>query len=255
MRFTRRNKEFLSRLGGVGNRMFLSPPNKFTIFGEGKKLTDVRDGHTLYEDDGLVVQGRLPNDIQNEVGFSNFAKSRSSFSKKGCKTKPNYLKGNDLAKLKNDVERLYELFDTGLICNFSITSKTLKNQKAWFRNLKSSHLRFVKTPDCPPVYRVFDATTHFDEVHYTKGDIGTYGEGEIVNYDGRPFSLTVKANTYKRLIPSDYEVTIYENGMGVFTCMSENLIYLMRDQKIGEQFSVSFNERLGEDVLFSFHPK
>jgi hypothetical protein len=67
----------------------------------------------------------------------------------------------------------------------------------------------------------------------------------------KDFSFTAKASSLKKLPSQDYSVRIGSNGISVFTSITEESHYLIRDQRISEPLISFFSPRLDSDILFS----
>jgi hypothetical protein len=226
VRFSQKSKKLLTLVRGVGDRMVISPPNRFLVFGDGKN-------------DGLVVEGRLADNTDEIVAIGNFRTIAKSYSTKGRKRVKvlYYDKHSKDQKNKSDfcrsnkyLDRLDTLYETRVVGSFHPRRDWMVEIRKTAKLLESTHIRFFNGSDEKPRVHLFNVRNNFDDVYDPTGEIGHAYQNDLPKFDGNVFSLSVKVPTFNLLPIADYGVTVFENGIIEFQSLEEKLTFLIRDQ-------------------------
>jgi hypothetical protein len=244
---SRPTKKILFGLRGLGGSLLVKKPSSFTVFGAGHH-------------DGMVAQGTLLNAFESDfavLDFGELAKHLASCSRAVLSQSQITLSGRngqhrcDLAKphalkfLKEQVQRLSEILDCKETASFFLWSDHLARYLKAIRVCTATHVRFVKTGAVDAHFQVMDLRVHFDQVYDLLNQHRHTFQSTIEGARGGAFEMSFKAATYCLLLPSDYEVTVYECGLAEFVAMDKRVSYLLRDQRLGPFFDRSFNDPPG----------
>jgi len=225
MKLSVRTKKIFDRYRRVGAEVILGPPNRFTIFGEGVN-------------NGLVVQGRIQENCEEYV----------------------VLKDSKKFKAKYDPERkvgyFTELFvDTKSIATFHMSSRIQQSIMKEARSLKSTHLRFYRKPDNPPRVRAFDARKYYEGMFFDSDEVEKYGTRGLLKATGDPFYVYFKMASLRTVPKDDFEVTVFDNGLTEMIALKSDHSFILRDQRLGQNFDEMITDQLGIDNVLLFDPR
>jgi hypothetical protein len=136
---------------------------------------------------------------------------------------------------------------------FNLTLDNLKRIKFLVDKVDGTHLRFHNYKNKLRIsifdYRSFNESSRIGRKESKKI---LYVEIDARNTDD--FTFTVKAKSIKKLPTQDYLVRIGTNDICEFTSVTDNAMYLLRNQLISEPVTVFPSKLVGSDIAFVFHP-
>ena len=85
--------------------------------------------------------------------------------------------------------------------------------------------------------------------------INEYYEQDLPDFRGIPFYVYIKTSTMKFIKKDDYSVTVSDNGLITFEGFSNNLVYYLRDQRLGTYVENQIIEINSSDSVLLFDPR
>ena len=220
----------------LNNHFILVPPSRMFVFGEGKKSNER----------GICIETRLDFSVDEHESYSFVTLEKNGILEK-AKTRFN---------AKNKIDHFDDLLNEGKdIAEFVIPNDTLQQMLRIANVEKHTHYRIFKKEDTPSRIRSFNAVKYYSEMIGDNLKINEYYEQDLPDFRGIPFYVYIKTSTMKLLNKDDYSVTVSDNGMITFEGCSNNLVYYLRDQRLGAYVENQITEINSLDSVLLFDPR
>jgi hypothetical protein len=242
MTFSEPTKATLYRLRRIAGDLLLIAPDQFALIGKDEQFA-LAIGKKRRQHAGLTVRGTLLNTVTKDVGlpFSYIADlirpgAEVFLAGEKIVMPPNSFRlsnEHELAALRKALGVLDDKLSAAPVCTFGISrSESFTARKAITILLGNSPraavaLRFSKKPDGDPkcelllIPNVWAATPEFtDSVSW-----------RLDRFKGEAFAVSMPAELFRQMPPSDYEVTVYSSGVAECIAMDHRLTFVIEEQE------------------------
>jgi hypothetical protein len=149
--------------------------------------------------------------------------------------------------------QLDELTITRASCSFTLSPLVMQQLKGAIKKLNATHLRFHSDGDKLRVI-VFDYVRFHSQYRLQRKasqQIQYYETLVMIHTD---FTTTFLAESFARL-PIEYlDFRVGENGITQITTQSDEIRYLIRDQRLKEPMTTFFSPRLSKEIALVLDP-
>lgn len=233
MKVSRATIKQLSAFRSLGSVIILTPSSRFFIFGKG-----IDRKHC-----SLTVEG----DIQENVdGYGIFEIPQPKDTSLTVAPKQKY----DPKKKIHFFDEL--LSNTEEIASFFIDEIALKSIKETDKNKTLTHIRFWRS-DGNIFTKSFDARRYYVELIGHKR-----GKHKLISLSdpaGGSFVTYAVYQTFKLLEPDSYDVSIFSNGMMIFSGIELGTTYYLRDQRLGNDWAEELDNSIVKENVLLFDPR
>lgn len=245
MKFSEPTKATLYALRRIAGDLLLIPPDQFALIGKDEPIA--RTGRKKRQHASLTARGTLLNTVEEEIGFSSFhtdqlrvgqpvSLSDNKIVSRACSFKA--APECELAAFRETLQALDTKLDAAPVCTFTIGKfRIIKSRKAIRAFVASSRraavvVRFYKEargePQCK-LSLIADRWAKPAELTHSYSWL-------LEQFEGAPFDISMMADLYQLLPPSDYEVTVYSSGLVEWIAMDHRLTFVIENQKIMERW-------------------
>ncbi len=224
------------QFSNLNDHFILVPPSRMFVFGEGKNSNER----------GICLETRMNFSVDDY----------ESFTFEGIKRNGNLEKAKTRFDAKNKIDHLDDLLNEGEdVAEFVIPNDTLQQMLRIANVEKHTHFRIFKKEDTPSRIRSFNAVKYYSEMIGDNLKINEYYEQDLNDFRSIPFYVYIKTSTIKLLKKDDYSVIVSDNGLITFEGFSKNLIYYLRDQRLGAYVENQISEIDSMDSVLLFDPR
>ncbi len=233
MKVSRATIKQLSGFRSLGSVVILTPSSRFFIFGKG---TDRKHF-------SMTVEGNIQENVDDYCVFK-IPKSKDTSltiaSKQRCDPKRKVHFFDEL------------LSDTEEVASFFIDEIALKSIREKNKQQTPTHIRFWRSDN--NVYaRSFDARRYY--VEFIEHKRGKHKMITLSDPIGDSFINYAVFQTFKLLRPDSYDVSIFNNGMMIFSGIELGTTYYLRDQRLGSKWKNELDKSIIDDNVLSFDPR
>ena len=224
------------QFSNLNNHFILVPPSRMFVFGEGRNSNER----------GICLETRV--DI--------ITSEHESFTFEDLKRNGNLEKAKTRFNAKNKIGHFDELLNEGKdIAEFVFSKEVFEKMLRIAKLEKHTHFRLFKKEDTPSRIRSFNAVKYYSEMIGDNLKINEYYEQDLQDFSGIPFYVYIKTSTLKLLKKDDYNVVVSDNGLITFEGFSNNLIYYLRDQRLGTYVENQISEIDSIESVLLFDPR
>ena len=224
------------QFSNLNDHFILVPPSRMFVFGEGKNS----------EERGICLETRINISVDDYESFTFEAIKRNGTLEKA----------NTRFNAKNKIDHFDDLLNEGEdVAEFVIPNETLQQMLRIAKVEKHTHFRIFKKEDTPSRIRSFNAVKYYSEMIGDNLKINEYYEQDLPDFRGIPFYVYIKTSTMKLLKKDDYSVIVSDNGLITFEGFSNNLVYYLRDQRLGVYVENQISEIDSKDSVLLFDPR
>jgi hypothetical protein len=215
----------------MGEKVILAPKNRFFIFGEGKDA--------LHK--GIVAEGRIKERVPC-VHVRRLGKKPNG--------KISFVRHKSRYNPEKKLEDFYALLDDAkVVTEFVFPARSLKRLFKYARENRSSHIRLFRKDGSSMKARAFDARKYFDELIALKKLANIYYEEDFSDNSCAPFYVYLKVKSLRFLPKHDFDVTVFDNELIEFQSLHTDLIFRLRDQRLGACFEEELTDRFARDKV------
>jgi len=149
--------------------------------------------------------------------------------------------------------QLDELTITRASCSFTLSPLVMQQLKGAIKKLNATHLRFHSDGDKLRVV-VFDYVRFHSQYRLQRKSSLQIQYYETLGMMHTDFTITFLAESFARL-PIEYlDFRVGENGITQITTQSDEIRYLLRDQRLKEPMTKFFSPRLSTEIALVLDP-
>ena len=220
----------LSTFRVLTKEVFICSPSRYYIFG----AEDFRS---------LVVEGRLNEQFKSFGAFC-LPKAGDSYLTK-------------IQDFKPDPDKKIEYFNALFanvknVASFCLPKETLKTLSGLGRS-KPTHIRIWGVSGSYALARPFDARKYYDKM--IESERNKFDLSILSRYTGANFTTYIEYPLIKQLKKDNYEVSVLDNGILIFSATDTDLTYYIRDQRLGIEWINELSSTILDKTALLFHSK
>jgi hypothetical protein len=243
MKFSEPTKATLYRLRRIAGDLLLIAPDQFALIGKDEQVA-LSIGKKRRQHAGLTVRGTLLNTVTKDVGLHYFS-SIADLIRPGAEVflsgekivmPPNSFRlsnEHELEALRKALGALDDKLSAAPVCSFRVSrSQSFKARKAITVLLGNSPraavvVRFCKKPGGDPkceLSLIPDRWAATPELTHSFS-------WRLDRFKGEAFAVSMPAELFRQMPPSDYEVTVFSSGVAEWMAMNHRLTFVIEEQE------------------------
>ena len=217
----------------LGSVVILTPSSRFFIFGKG---TDRKHW-------SLTVEGDIQENV-DDYGVFEMPKPKDTSLIIASK------QGYDPKKKVHFFDEL--LSDAKEIASFFIDETVLKSIKETDNSKTPTHIRFWRSGK-NVFARSFGARRYYTE--FIEHKRGKHKLITLSDPAGDSFVTYAVYQTFKLLKSDSYDVSVFNNGLIIFSGIEKGTTYYLRDQRLGDAWKDELDDSIVKENVLSFDPR